>query len=80
MIHIALIETLKDGYVHNVPLPKVQWIQSASDYTKTTQIQVDAYKYASGKGTLLPDYLPVSSWITTLPKLYQLLGFSQRIL
>ena len=72
--------TLKDGYVRNVPLPRVQRIQSASDYTKTTQSQVDAYEYASGKGTPLPDYLPVSSWIPMLPKLGRLLGFSQRIL
>ena len=31
-------------------------------------------------GTPLPDYLPVSSWIPTLPKLGRLIGFSQRIL
>jgi hypothetical protein len=72
--------TLKDGYVRNVPLPRVQRIQSASDYTKTTQSQVDAYEYASGKGTPLPDYLPVSRRIPMLPKLGRLLGFSQRIL
>jgi hypothetical protein len=55
------VGTLKDGYLRNVPLPRVQWIQSVSDYTKTTQSQVKAYKYASGKGNPLPDYLPVSS-------------------
>ncbi len=74
------VGTLKDGYLRNLPLPKVQQIQSVSDYTKTTQSQVNAYEYASGKGTPLPDYLPVSSWIPTLPKLGRLLGFSQRIL
>jgi hypothetical protein len=36
------VGTLKDGYIHNVPLPRVQRIQSASDYTNTTQSQVDA--------------------------------------
>ena len=74
------VGTLKDGYICNVPLPRVQRIQSASDYTKTNQSQVDMYKYASGKGTPLPDFLPVSSWIPTLPKLGRLPGFSQRIL
>ena len=47
----VIVGTLKDGYVRNVPLTRVQWIQSASDYTKTTQSQVDASEYASGKGT-----------------------------
>jgi hypothetical protein len=27
------------------------------------------YKYTSGKGSPFPDFLPVSSWIPTLPKL-----------
>jgi hypothetical protein len=83
------VGTLKDGYIRNIPLPRVPQIQSARDYTKTTQSQVDAYEYASrvdayeyasGKGNPLPDYLPVSSWIPTLPKLGRLIGFSQRIL
>jgi hypothetical protein len=83
------VGTLKDGYVRNVPLPRVPQIQSTRDYPKTTQSQVDAYKYASrvdayeyasGKGTPLPVYLPVSIWIPTLPKLGRLIGFSQRIL
>jgi hypothetical protein len=74
------VGTPKDRYVRNVPLPRVPRIQSASDYTKTTQSQVNAYKYTSGKGNPLPDYLPVSSWIPTLPKLGRLIGFSQRIL
>ena len=74
------VGTLKDGYIRNVPLPRVQRIQSASNYTKTTQSQVDAYEYASGKGNSLPDYLPVSSWIPRLPKLGRLIRFSQEIL
>ncbi len=74
------VGTLKDGYVRNVPLPRVQRIQSANDYTRTTQSQADAYEYASGKGNPLPDYLPVSIWIPTLPNLGRLTGFSQRIL
>ncbi len=74
------VGTLKDGYVSNIPLPRVQQIQSTNDYTKTTQSQVDAYEYTSGKGNPLPDYLPVSSWIPMLPKLGRLIGFSQRIL
>ena len=75
-----IVGTLKDGYIRNVPLPRVQRIQSASNYTKTTQSQVDAYEYASGKGNSLPDYLPVSSWIPRLPKLGRLIRFSQEIL
>jgi hypothetical protein len=74
------VGTLKDGCVRNLPLPRVQRIHSASEYTKTTQSQVDAYEYSSGKGNPLPDYLPVSSWIPTLPKLGRLIRFSQRIL
>ncbi len=74
------VGTLKDGYVRNVPLSRIQWIQSASDHTKNTQSQVDAYEYASDKRNPLPDYLLVSSWIPTLPKLGRLIGFSQRIL
>ena len=77
---ISVVKTIKDGYVRNVPLPRVQQIQSVSYYTKTRQSQVDGYEYTSDKGTPLPNYLPVSSWIPTLPKLGGLLGFSQRIL
>jgi hypothetical protein len=39
------VGTLKNGYVHNVPLSRAPRIQSASHVTN--QSQVDAYKYAS---------------------------------
>ncbi len=75
------VGNLKDGYVHNVPLPRVPRIQSAkliapsicnlAGTTPSRCIQV---------GTPLPDYLPASNWIPTLPKLCSILGFSQRVL
>jgi hypothetical protein len=39
------VGTLKNGYVHNVPLPRAPRIQSASHVTN--QSQGNAYKYAS---------------------------------
>jgi hypothetical protein len=74
------VGTLKDVYVCNVPLPRVPREQRASPKLTAPKHQADAYEYASDKGTPLPDYLPVSRWIPTLPKLGRLLGFSQRIL
>jgi hypothetical protein len=75
------VGTLKDGYVCNVPLPRVTRIQSAKF------IAPSICNLAGTKpsrcilvGTPLPDYLPVSSWIPTLPKLGSILGFSQRVL
>jgi len=65
--------TLKDGYVRNVPLPRVPQIQSASP---TTSHELIAPKI----GTPLPGYLQVPSWIPMLPKIGSLLGFSQRLL
>ena len=75
------VGTLKDGYVRNLPLPRVPQIQSAKliapsrcipeGTTPSRCIQVE---------TPLPDYLPISKWIPTLPKLGSLLGFSQRVL
>ena len=45
------VGTLKDGYIRNVPLPRVPRIQSASLATlkpsRCSQTQVDAYKHAS---------------------------------
>ncbi len=61
--------TLKDGYVHNVPLPWVPQIQSASHES-----------IAHKAGVPIPGYLHVPRWIPTLPKLGSVLGFSQRIL
>ena len=71
------VGTLKDGYVHNVPLPRVPQIQSASHDMSHELI---APSRCMQTGTPLPDYLPVASWIPMLPKLGRLLGFSQRIL
>jgi hypothetical protein len=82
------VGTLKDGYVRNVPLPRVPRIQSTKliATSRCSQTQVDADEYTSDTskcsqtGIPLPDYLQVSSWIPTLPKLGSILGFSQRIL
>ncbi len=73
----AHVGTLKDGYVRNVPLPRVPQRQSASHDMSHESIAPSRCIQA---GTPLPDYLPVSSWIPTLPKLGRLLGFSQRLL
>ena len=67
------VGTLKDGYVRNVPLPRVPQIQSASPMTSRETIATKA-------GIPLPGYLHVPSWIPTLPKLGSILGFSQRLL
>ena len=61
------VGTLKDGYVRNVPLPRVPQRQSAKQIAPKT-------------GLPIPGYLPVPSWIPTLPKLGSILGFSQRLL
>ena len=71
------VGTLKDGYVHNVPLPRIPQIKSASHDTSHELITPSR---CIQEGTPLPDYLQVSSWIPTLPKLGSLLGFSQRVL
>jgi hypothetical protein len=67
------VGTLKDGYVRNVPLPRVPQRQSASHMTSHELIAPKA-------GIPIPGYLPVPSWIPTLPKLGSILGFSQRLL
>jgi hypothetical protein len=67
------VGTLKDGYVRNVPLPRVPQMQSASP---TTSHEVIAPK----AGIPIPGYLHIPSWIPTLPKLGSRLGFSQRLL
>ena len=67
------VGTLKDGYVRNVPLPRVPQIQSASPTTSHESIAPKA-------GIPIPGYLHVPSWIPTLPTLGSILGFSQRLL
>ncbi len=69
-----VVGTLKDGYVRNVPLPRVPQIQSAK------QIAPSAKQIAPKAGIPIPGYLHVPSWIPTLPKLGSNLGFSQRLL
>jgi len=71
------VGTLKDGYVRNIPLPRVPRRQSASHDTSHESIAPSRCIQA---GTTLPDYLPVSSWFPMLPKLGRLLGISQRLL
>jgi hypothetical protein len=63
------VETLKDGYVGNIPLPQVPQIQSASHEL-----------IAHIAGSILPGYLHVHSWIPMLPKIGSTLGFRQRLL
>ena len=58
------VGTLKDGYVCSVPLHRVPQIQSASHDTSHELIVPSR---CIQTGTPLPDYLPVSSWIPTLP-------------
>ncbi len=67
------VGTLKDGYVCNVPLPRVPRIQSASPTMSHEWI-------APMAGITLPGYLHVPSWIPTLPKIGSILGFSQSVL
>ncbi len=62
------VGTLQDGYIRNVPLPRVPQEQSASP----TLI-------APPPGIPLPGYLQLPSWIPTFPKIGSILGFSQRI-
>ncbi len=70
---VLYVGTLKDGYVRNVPLPRVPQRQSASHMTSHELI-------APKTGIPIPGYVPVHSWIPTLPKLGSILGFSQRVL
>ncbi len=63
------VGTLKDGYIHNVPLPRVPQIQSASH-------ELIALK----AGIQFPGYLHNPSWIPMLPKLGSILKFSQGVL
>ncbi len=81
------VGTLKDGYVRNVPLPRVPvllpgvpvllpgvpQIQNASPTMSHEPIAPKA-------GIPLPGYLHVPSWIPTLPKLGSILRFSKRLL
>jgi hypothetical protein len=70
---ITYVGTLQDGYVRNVPLPRVPQIQSASPTTSHEEI-------AQKAEIPIPGYLHVPSWIPMLPKLGSILGFSQRLL
>ncbi len=63
------VGTLKDGYVHNVPLPQVQQEQRASPE-----------QIAPKDRKPLPGYLQLQSWIPTLPKIGSVLVFGQRML
>jgi hypothetical protein len=59
------VETLKDGYVRNVPLHSVKRIPSVSHDTSHKLITLSR---CIQRGTPLPDYSLVSSWIPLLPK------------
>jgi hypothetical protein len=63
------VGTLQDGYIRNVPLPRVPQEQRASP----TFI-------ASPPGIPLPGCLQLPSWISALPRIGSILWFSQRIL
>jgi hypothetical protein len=67
------VGTLKDGFVCNVPLPRVPQRQSASHMT--------SHELIAPKARIpIPGYLHIPSWIPTLPILGSILGFSQRLL
>ena len=63
------VGTLPDGYVHNVPLPRVPQEQRASLALTAPKDWIQ-----------LPGYSLLPAWIPTLPKLGNVLGFSQRLL
>ena len=63
------VGTLQDGYVHNVPLPRVPREQRISP-------ELTAPK----AGIPLPGYSRLPAWIPTLPKIGNVFGFSQRLL
>jgi hypothetical protein len=69
------VGTLKDGYVRNVPLPQVPQLQSASIGTSKTHSNP-----TTTTGIPLSEYSRVPSWIPTLPKIGNILGFRQRTL
>jgi hypothetical protein len=58
------VGTLKDGYVRNVPLPKVPREQRASPQLTAPKDRIQ-----------LPGYSRLPVWIPTLPKLGNVLGF-----
>ncbi len=76
---IALSRCIPEGTTPSrcIPVDAYEYASGVDAYEYASG--VDAYKYASDTGTPLPDYLPVSSWIPTLPKLSRLIGFSQRV-
>ncbi len=63
------VGTLKDGYVRNVPLPRVPREQRASPDLTAPKDRIQ-----------LPGYSILPAWIPTLPKIGNVLGFSQRLL
>jgi len=63
------VGTLQDWYVHNVPLPRVPQEQRASPRLTAPKARIR-----------LPCYSLLPAWIPTLPKLGNVLGFSQRLL
>ena len=63
------VGTLKDGYVRSIPLPRVPPEQRASPELTAPKDRIQ-----------LPGFSLLPSWIPTLPKLGNVLGFSQRLL
>ena len=62
------VGTLQDGYVRNVPLPRVPREQRASP------------ELNAPIGIPLLGYFKPSKWIPTLPRVGNAIGFSQRLL
>ncbi len=60
----SCVGTLKDGYVRNVPLPRVPREQRASPQLTDPKDRIQ-----------LPGYSRLLVWIPTLPKLGNVLGF-----
>ena len=69
MVLDGLVGTLQDGYVRNVPLPRVPREQRASPELTAPEARIP-----------LPGYSRLPAWIPTLPKIGNVFGFSQRLL
>ena len=79
------VGTLKDEYIHNVPLHRVPQIQSANHVTtrmnsRANPVTTRTDSQQPKAGIPITGYLHVPSWIPMLPKLGSILGFSQILL
>ncbi len=63
---VAIVGTLQDGYVRNVPLPRVPREQRASPELTAPKARIP-----------LPGYSRLPAWIPTLPKIGNVLGLAR---